>query len=155
MREETRYNHFNSYSFRLAAKDLLYAPSHRQDSTYHGICHTNCGALTRTRDSSVGPPGGIDPTTYCTMSGRSTTELHGDPAIRTGHVSRDMFAVIRYSFSPICKALVGAVVALLLFPVQVCCLFVFEAFLFTFCWFWRFLSTFKLTFSGISFTVSF
>ena len=24
------------YSFRLAARDLLYAPSHIQDSTYHG-----------------------------------------------------------------------------------------------------------------------
>ena len=27
------------YSFRLAARVLLYAPSHRQDSTYHGLCH--------------------------------------------------------------------------------------------------------------------
>ena len=25
---------------RLTARVLLYAPSHRQDSTYHGLCHT-------------------------------------------------------------------------------------------------------------------
>ena len=28
------------YSFRLTARVLLYEPSHRQDSTYHGICYT-------------------------------------------------------------------------------------------------------------------
>ena len=33
------------YSFRLAARVLLYAPSHRQDSTYHGLCYTSRGAL--------------------------------------------------------------------------------------------------------------
>ena len=26
------------YSFRLAARVLLYASSHRQDNTYHGLC---------------------------------------------------------------------------------------------------------------------
>ena len=26
------------YSFQLAARVLLYAPSHRQDSTYHSLC---------------------------------------------------------------------------------------------------------------------
>ena len=38
------------YSFRLAARVLLYAPSHRQDSTYHGLCYTSRGALTGTRN---------------------------------------------------------------------------------------------------------
>ena len=38
------------YSFRLAAMVLLYAPSHRQDSTY------SRGALAGTRNSSMGPP---------------------------------------------------------------------------------------------------
>ena len=33
------------YSFRLAARDLLYAPSHKQDSTYHGLDYTSRGAL--------------------------------------------------------------------------------------------------------------
>ena len=44
------------YSFRLAARVLLYAPSHRQDSTYHGLCYTSRGALAGTRNSSMGPP---------------------------------------------------------------------------------------------------
>ena len=35
-RKETRCRHIG-YSFRLTARLLLYAPSHRQDSTYHGL----------------------------------------------------------------------------------------------------------------------
>ena len=42
VREETR----------LAARVLLYAPSHRQDSTQHGLCYTSRGALAGTRNSS-------------------------------------------------------------------------------------------------------
>ena len=34
------------YSFRLTARVILYAPSHRQDSTYHGLCYTSRGAMT-------------------------------------------------------------------------------------------------------------
>ena len=59
--------------------DLVYAPSHKQDSTYHGFCYISffgrlipnarCKALARTRNSSMGPPWGIDPTTYCTING--------------------------------------------------------------------------------------
>ena len=30
---------------------LLYASSHRQDSTYHGLCYTSRGALAGTRNS--------------------------------------------------------------------------------------------------------
>ena len=55
VRKETRCRHIG-YSFRLTARVLLYAPSHRQDSTYHGLCYTSCGALARTRNSSMGPP---------------------------------------------------------------------------------------------------
>ena len=33
------------YSFRLTARVHLYAPSHRQDSTYHGLCYNSRGAL--------------------------------------------------------------------------------------------------------------
>ena len=44
------------YSFRLTARVLLYAPSRRQDSTYHGLCYTSRGALAGTRNSSMGPP---------------------------------------------------------------------------------------------------
>ena len=38
--------------FLISGKGSLYAPSHRQDSTYHGICESSCGALTGTRNSS-------------------------------------------------------------------------------------------------------
>ena len=43
------------YSFQLASRDLLYEPSHRQDSIYHGLCYTSCGTLAGTRNSSMGP----------------------------------------------------------------------------------------------------
>ena len=36
MREETRRRHIG-YTFRLTARFFLYAPSHRQDSTYHWL----------------------------------------------------------------------------------------------------------------------
>ena len=32
---------FMCYSFRLAARDLLFVPSHTQDSSYHGLCCSN------------------------------------------------------------------------------------------------------------------
>ena len=35
---------------------LLYAPSHRQDNTYHSLCCTSRGALAGTRNSSMGQP---------------------------------------------------------------------------------------------------
>ena len=55
VRKETCCCHIG-YSFRLTARVLLYAPSHRQDSTYHGLCYTSRGALSGTRNSSMGPP---------------------------------------------------------------------------------------------------
>ena len=55
VRKETRCRHIG-YSFRLTARVLLYAPSHRQDSTYHSLCYTSRGALAGTRNSSMGPP---------------------------------------------------------------------------------------------------
>ena len=42
------------YSFRLAARVLLYASSHRQDNTHHGLCYTSRGTLAGTRNSSMG-----------------------------------------------------------------------------------------------------
>ena len=38
-RKETRCHHMG-YPFRLATRDILFAPSHRKDSTYHGLCYT-------------------------------------------------------------------------------------------------------------------
>ena len=55
VRKETRCRHIG-YSYRLAARVLLYAPSHRQDNTYHGLWYTSRGALAGTRNSSMGPP---------------------------------------------------------------------------------------------------
>ena len=40
-----------------------------QSETSHSLCHTSCGALAGTRNSSMGPPWRIDLTTHCTMSG--------------------------------------------------------------------------------------
>ena len=54
VRKETRCHHIG-YTFRLTARVLLYAPSHRQDNTYHSLCYTSRGALARTRNSSMGP----------------------------------------------------------------------------------------------------
>ena len=48
VRKETRCRHIG-YSYRLTARVLLYAPSHRQDRTYHSLCYTSCGALAGTR----------------------------------------------------------------------------------------------------------
>ena len=104
VRKETRCRHIG-YSYRLTARVLLYAPSHRQDNTYHGLCYTSRGALAGTRSSSMGPPHEgsirqptapwanalplsyvplptpwrIDPTTHRTMSERSTSELRPLP----------------------------------------------------------------------------
>ena len=44
VRKETRCRHI-CYSYRLTARVLLYVPSHRQDSIYHSLCYTSCGAL--------------------------------------------------------------------------------------------------------------
>ena len=55
VRKETRCRHIG-YSYRLTARVLLYAPSHRQDNTYHSLCYTSRGALSGTRNSSMAPP---------------------------------------------------------------------------------------------------
>ena len=65
---ETCCCHYMGYSFRLAARYLLYAPSQRQDSTYHSFCYTSHGALAGMRNSSMGPLWRIDPKTYRSMS---------------------------------------------------------------------------------------
>ena len=58
-RKETCCRHIG-YSFQLAARVLLYAPSHRQDSTYHGLCYTSRGALAGMRNSPMGLKKGVD-----------------------------------------------------------------------------------------------
>ena len=70
VRKETRCRHIG-YSYRLTARVLLYASSHRQDDTYHGLCYTSRGALAGTRNGLIGPPWRIDPTIHRTMSEHS------------------------------------------------------------------------------------
>ena len=55
VKTETRCRHMG-YSFLLTARVLLYAPSHIQDSTYHGLCYTSRGTLAGTRKNSMSPP---------------------------------------------------------------------------------------------------
>ena len=43
-------DHSDSERKPAAAMVLLYAPSHRQDSIYHGLCYTSRGALAGTRN---------------------------------------------------------------------------------------------------------
>ena len=67
------------YSFRLTARVLLYALSHRQDDTYHSLCYTSHGALAGTRNSSMSPLWRIDPTTIAPWANALTMELHLAP----------------------------------------------------------------------------
>ena len=55
VRKETCCCHLG-YSLRLTARVLLYAPCHKQDSTYHSLCYTSRGALAGMRNSSMGSP---------------------------------------------------------------------------------------------------
>ena len=78
-RKETRWHHIG-YSFQLTARVLLYAPSHRQDSTYHSLCYTNRGALAGMRNSLMGPPHeGSIRRPIAPRANVLTTELHLAP----------------------------------------------------------------------------
>ena len=86
VRKETCCCHIG-YSFWLAARVLLYAPSHRQDSTYHrqdstyySLCYTSRGALAGTRNSSMGSPHeGSIRRPIAPWANALTTELHVAP----------------------------------------------------------------------------
>ena len=83
------------YSLQLTAIVLLYAPSHRQDSTYPSLCYTSHGALAGTRNSSMGSPheGSIwRPITP--WANALTTELHLIPKFH-----QFVFAVKSYAVS--------------------------------------------------------
>ena len=79
VRKETHCRHIG-YSYQLTARVLLYAPSHRQDNTYHSLYYTSRGALAGTRNSSMGPPheGSIRRPT-ASWANTLTTELHLAP----------------------------------------------------------------------------
>ena len=75
------------YSFRLTSRVLLYAPSHRQDSTYHGLCYTSRGALAGTRNISMGPPHeGSIRRPVAPWANALTTELHIAPVSEYQHI---------------------------------------------------------------------
>ena len=79
VRKQTRCCHIG-YSFRLTASVLLYASSHRQDSTYHSLCYTSHGALAGTRNSSMGAPHeGLIRQPIAPRANALTTELHLAP----------------------------------------------------------------------------
>ena len=81
-REETRCHHMG-HSFRLAARVLLYALSHRQNSTYHGLCYTSRGALAGMRNSSMGPPHeGSIRRPIAPWANALTMELHLAPLVK-------------------------------------------------------------------------
>ena len=80
VRDETCCRHMG-YSFRLTARVLLYAPSHRQDNTYHNLYYTSHRALAGTRNSSLGPPQeGSIRQPIAPWANALTTELHLAPA---------------------------------------------------------------------------
>ena len=80
VRKETCCRHM-VFSFQLTARVLLYAPSHRQDNTYHSLCYTSHGALARTRNSSMDSPheGSILRQPIAPSANALTTELHLAP----------------------------------------------------------------------------
>ena len=84
VRKETCCRHIG-YSFQLTARVLLYAPSHRQNCTYHSLCYTSRGALARTRNSSMGPPHeGSIRRPIAPRANALTTELHLAPGNEKG-----------------------------------------------------------------------
>ena len=62
--KETCCCHYMGFSFQLAARNFLYAPSHRQDSTYHGLFYTVRGVLTEMRNGSTKMEQSDDPLYY-------------------------------------------------------------------------------------------
>ena len=81
-REETHCCHVWAI-FLLASRVLLYAPSHRPDSTYHSFCYTSHGAPVGKRKNSMDKPWGINSMTHCTTSRRFTMELDIYDAVNT------------------------------------------------------------------------
>ena len=99
VRKETRCRHIG-YFYRLTARAFLYAPSHRQENTYHGLCYTSRGALAGARNSSMGPPheGSIRRPT-APWANALTMELHLAPAVRATLVQTGLYGLIQNGFA--------------------------------------------------------
>ena len=68
--------------FLINSKVLLHAPSHRQDSTYHGLYYTSRRAMAGMRNSSMGPPHeGSIRRPIAPWANALTTELHLAPVL--------------------------------------------------------------------------
>ena len=94
VKKETRCRHIG-YSFRLTARGLLYAPSNRQDNTYHGLCYTSRGVLAGTRNSSMGSPHeGSIRRPIALWANALTTELHLPP----GEVNAMKWECMKWDF---------------------------------------------------------
>ena len=78
----------------IAARVLLHASSHRQDNTCHSLCYTSRGSLAGTRNSPMGPPWRIDPTTHRTNSERS---YHGATSRSSVTIRSQLLVVFRNS----------------------------------------------------------
>ena len=94
MRKETCSCHIG-YSYRLTARVLLYAPSHRHDNTYHGLWYTSRGALAGTRNSSMGWLYGV----IHMVKDHSESERGNSTYIALGCVKRCKIALINF-FEP-------------------------------------------------------
>ena len=73
------------YSFRLAARVLLYASSHRQDNTYHGLCYTSRGMRNGStmNDRSDDPSHHkrtLLPRSYISLNGSTMNDRSDDPS---------------------------------------------------------------------------
>ena len=100
VRKETRCRHIG-YSFWLTARVLLYAPSHRKDSTYHSLCYTSHGALAGTRNFSMGSPHeGSIRWPIAQWANALTTELHLAPSLMC--VPRDCYCWMMWTESAQC-----------------------------------------------------
>ena len=100
------------YAYRLAARVLLYAPSHRQDNTCHSLCYTSRGALAGTRNSSMGPLWGIDLVTHRTMSrrfyhGATAQWVHHEGSIRRPITPRADAFTTELHFAPWLERVMG------------------------------------------------
>ena len=73
---------------------FIYAPSHRQDSTYLGSCYIR--ALAESKYSSVGSPWGIDPTSWTLYQATSRSEENEHSLIKY----TDKYIIITYSHNP-------------------------------------------------------
>ena len=83
-RGEAYCHNFMGYTLWLAARVLLYAPPHRQDSSYHDHCYTSRGM----RNTSFCPSWGIDLLTHSTISRCSIMELHFASAEKRSLIGR-------------------------------------------------------------------